>query len=50
MATRDELKAVAETVQELQRAKANLDGRLVVLSAAVSLIVTITLWAVNWWR
>jgi exonuclease VII small subunit len=50
MATRDELKNLSEVVQELQRAKANLDGRLVVLSAAVSLIVTITLWAVNWWR
>ena len=47
MATRDELKRVDEAVQALERAKANLDGRLVVLSSVVSFAVSVALWALS---
>jgi len=47
MATRSELERVEEMVQELRRAKANLDGRLVVLSGAVSVAVSVVLWVVS---
>lgn len=47
MATRVELDKIDEAVQELQRAKANLDGRLLVLSGSISVIVSITLWALT---
>lgn len=44
MATRLELDKVDEAVQELRRSKANLDGRLIVITGSISLGVTITLW------
>lgn len=47
MATRMELEKVDESVRELQRAKANLDGRLFVLSGVISASVTILLWALS---
>lgn len=45
MATRDELAKLDDAVQTLQRARANLDGRLVILSGGVSIVVSILLWA-----
>ncbi len=47
MATRNELEKVEEAVNELRRAKANLDGRLVIVSGAISLVVTLALWALG---
>jgi hypothetical protein len=47
MATRAELEKLDEVVQSLQRAKANLDGRLVVLAGSVSLAVSVLLWALT---
>lgn len=44
MATRDELMRVDIAVQELQRAKANLEGRLIMLSGGISMAVSIVLW------
>lgn len=43
MATRVELDQVESQVQELRRAKANLDGRHAIISAAISTIVTIAM-------
>ena len=43
MATRVEHETLAAQVHELRREKANLDGRLVVVSAGISLIVTIVM-------
>ena len=40
MATRVEVDRIDESVQALQRDKANLDGRLVVLSAGTSIVVS----------
>ena len=47
MATRDELDKLDSAVQDLQRAKANLDGRLLVLSGGVSGLVSVMLWALT---
>jgi hypothetical protein len=47
MATRSELDKVDHAVQELQRAKANLDGRLLVLSGGVSVVVSVILWGLS---
>jgi hypothetical protein len=44
MATRSEVEKLDDIVQELQRARANLDGRLVVLSGTISLAVSVLLW------
>jgi CHASE3 domain sensor protein len=44
MATRVEVERLDQTVQELQRARANLDGRLLVVSAGISIAVSIVLW------
>lgn len=43
MATRTEVEKVDQAVQDLQRAKANLDGRLVAFSAGVSILMTLLL-------
>jgi len=47
MATRDEVDKLDEAVQELRRAKANLDGRLVILSGSISLAVSVLLWGLT---
>ncbi len=47
MATRMELEKVDESVRELQRAKANLDGRLFVISGLISASVAFLLWALT---
>ena len=44
MATRMELDKLEEDVQELRRVKANLDGRLVVLSGGISLATSVIIW------
>ncbi len=53
MATRIEVEKVDQVVQELQRAKANLDGRIVifsiVVSVGVSAIVTVVVAALLQW-
>jgi hypothetical protein len=46
MATRLEMEALAERVAELRRAKAHVDGRLVMLAVVVSAIVS---WVVTAW-
>jgi hypothetical protein len=45
MATRLDLEKLEEDVQELQRAKANLDGRLVATAGVISVVVSAVLWA-----
>lgn len=47
MATRVELLALSELVQELRRDKANFDGRLVVISGSISTVVGILLWLIS---
>lgn len=47
LATRIELEALASQVHELRREKANLDGRLLVVSACISLVMTLVLWALT---
>jgi hypothetical protein len=47
MATRTELDKLDDAVRELQRAKSNLDGRLLMLSGGVSVGVSIVLWALT---
>ena len=44
MATRVEVDKLEEDVQELRRGKANLDGRLVVLSGGISLATSVIIW------
>ncbi len=44
MATRAELDKVDSAVQALQQAKANLDGRLVMLSGGISIVVSLLSW------
>jgi Arc/MetJ-type ribon-helix-helix transcriptional regulator len=44
MATRVEMDKIDDNVQELRRAKANLDGRLLVMSGGVSIVVSVALW------
>ena len=41
MATRVELETVSDQVDEMRRGKANFDGRLAVVSAGISLIMSI---------
>lgn len=51
MATRTELTKLDDAVQDLRRAKANFDGRLLMLSGGISLLVTVSLWALSQvWR
>jgi two-component sensor histidine kinase len=50
MATREELETVDRMVQELRRAQANLDGRLVILAGTVSLITAIAVSLIMVWR
>jgi hypothetical protein len=40
-----DLEKLEEDVQELQRAKANLDGRLVATAGVISVVVSAVLWA-----
>ena len=47
MAPRSEMDKIDEAVRELQQAKANLDGRLVVLSGSISLAVSVLLWTIG---
>lgn len=47
MATRMELDKVDEAVRELQRAKAYLDGRLVVLCGSISIAISALLWGLG---
>lgn len=47
MATRVEMEKIDETVRELQRAKANLDGRLMVFSGGISVLVTLIIWGLT---
>ncbi len=47
MATRLELERVEADVNELRRAKANFDGRMVIVSGGISLAVTVVLWALG---
>ncbi len=47
LATRAELNGIDQAVRELQRAKANLDGRLLMVSGTISVIVSIALWLLN---
>jgi len=47
MATRLELEAVDKDVQQLQLAKSNLDGRLVMVSGVISAAVAIGLWMLS---
>jgi hypothetical protein len=46
MATRADVAKIDEAVRDLQRAKANLDGRIAVYSAVVSSVVS---WAIFQW-
>jgi hypothetical protein len=45
MATRIELERVDLMVQELQRAKANFDGRLIAMAGGLSIGTSILIWA-----
>jgi len=45
LATRDELGKIDQAVQELQRAKANLDGRMYVVAGAAGVFSSILVWA-----
>lgn len=47
MATRIELDKVDQAVRELQRAKSNLDGRLVVLCGSFSVAITVLIWGLS---
>lgn len=49
MATTLDLDKLDDAVQELQRARANLDGRLMILSGSVSILVSVILWALVRW-
>ncbi len=49
LATREELGKVDDAVQELQRAKANVDGRNVVISSGLSVAIMLLLWALSRW-
>lgn len=44
MATRLELEKLEEEVNFLQRAKANLDGRLIAFSGGLSVITSVVMW------
>lgn len=47
MATRVELEKVDTNVQELQRAKAKMDGGLLVVSGLISAVVSAVVWALS---
>ena len=47
MATRVELEKVDMLVRELQNQKANLDGKLLVVSGSISTLIVIALWALS---
>jgi hypothetical protein len=47
MATRLELDKLDDSVRELQRAKANFDGRLIVITGGMSVGVSLVLWALT---
>ena len=47
MATRQEVDKIDEAVRELQRAKANLDGRLVVMAGSISFAMSVLLWGLS---
>lgn len=47
MATRMELEKVDQAVQELQRARANLDGRLLMVAAIISIVVSVAGWLLS---
>lgn len=47
--TRNTIGKLDETVRELQRAKANLDGRLIVMSGGVSAFISLALSLALWW-
>lgn len=44
MATRAELERVDQEVQDLRRAKANLDGRLLALAGGLSALTSVAVW------
>ena len=44
LASRVEVEKIDRDVRELQRAKANLDGRLLIMSSSISIVVSIVLW------
>jgi membrane protein required for beta-lactamase induction len=46
MATRLEVEKIDEVVRDLQKAKANLDGRLLVMASGISIFVSMVLWLV----
>lgn len=48
MATREELERVDMSVQGLQQAKAHLDGRLMMLSAVVSILISVSIAIFAW--
>ena len=47
MATREELSRLDQSVQILQQAKSNLDGRLVVLASIPGMAIAVILWALS---
>lgn len=48
MATRAELERVDQEVQDLRRAKANLDGRLLALAGGLSALTSVAVWILTW--
>lgn len=46
MATRDELARLDQVVQELQRARANFDGRLLIIAGVVSIAINLVAWGI----
>jgi hypothetical protein len=47
MATRAEMDKIDLAVRELQQAKANFDGRLVVFSGGISVVTSLILWGLT---
>lgn len=47
MATRSDVEKIDQAVRELQRAKANLDGRMVFLTGGISIVTTFVMWALS---
>jgi hypothetical protein len=47
MATRDEMGKVEEAVHDLRRHKANMDGRLLVVTGIISIGVSLGVWALS---
>src|SRR5580765_7227550 len=44
MATRVELDKIDEAVRQLQNAKSNLEGRFIMISGSISIVVSVFLW------